>query len=32
LTHASLIEDKDDAAQSSRAIGDVMKAVQKAGG
>jgi pimeloyl-ACP methyl ester carboxylesterase len=31
-THASLIEDKRDAAQSSRAIDDVVKAVQKAGG
>jgi hypothetical protein len=31
-THASLINDKTDAAQSSRAIRDVVKAVQTAGG
>jgi pimeloyl-ACP methyl ester carboxylesterase len=28
-THQSLIDDKSDAAQSSRAIGDIVKAVQK---
>ena len=31
-THASLIDDKTDAAQSSRAIRDVVKAVPRAGG
>jgi pimeloyl-ACP methyl ester carboxylesterase len=31
-THASLINDRVDAAQSSRAIRDVVKAVQRAGG
>jgi hypothetical protein len=31
-THASLINDQVDAAQSSRAIRDVVKAVQRAGG
>ena len=31
-THASLINDHVDAAQSSRAIRDVVKAVQRAGG
>src|SRR4051794_38017095 len=31
-THASLIDDTADAAQSSRAIRDVVKAVQRAGG
>jgi len=31
-THASLIEDRRDAAQSSRAIGDVVRAVQTARG
>jgi pimeloyl-ACP methyl ester carboxylesterase len=31
-THASLIDDKNDAAPSSQAIGDVVKAVQKARG
>ena len=31
-THQSIINDKSDAAQSSRAIGDVVRAVQKKGG
>jgi hypothetical protein len=31
-SHQSLIDDKSDAVQSSRAIGDVVTAVQKKGG
>jgi hypothetical protein len=31
-THQSLIDDKRDAAQSSRAIGDIVTAVQKSHG
>ena len=31
-THASLIDNKADAARSSRAMGDLVEAVRKAGG